>query len=304
MSGRVRAFAPGDLGRTMDLWLAANLDAHAFVPAAYWREHLDEVAVALPKSEVWVYEEGGAIRGFLGLVGDFIAGLFVEAESRSCGVGGALLAHAKLRRPALALCVFEENARARAFYEREGFTLRERRMSDCPPHWELCMGWERRAAPKQPQRGCMDMESLADLVELLASKDHTRAYEALKELEKRSGETDEVYRSMDRLIELMADRNSYVRTRGLLLFALNAKWDVDGKVEGALEAYLSHLADPKPVTARQCIRMLPVLARGKPALREPIVAALRGADFSGYAASMRPLLEKDLQAALEELREP
>jgi ribosomal protein S18 acetylase RimI-like enzyme len=80
--------------------------------------------VLLPNNEVWVAEEGGRVLGFSGLGDDVVRHLWVHPEAQNRGVGAALLARAKERRPGgLQLWVFQKNVGARRFYERHGFTL-------------------------------------------------------------------------------------------------------------------------------------------------------------------------------------
>ena len=69
--------------------------------------------------------------------------------------------------------------------------------------------------------------------------------------------------------------NCYVRTRGLTLLAYNAKWDKDYKIDEIIDKYLRHITDVKPITARQCIKMLPIIAKYKPELRKDIQKALK-----------------------------
>lgn len=40
IQGIVRAFRPEDLDQAAEIWLAANTNAHAFLPAEVWQEHL------------------------------------------------------------------------------------------------------------------------------------------------------------------------------------------------------------------------------------------------------------------------
>ncbi len=101
---------------------------------------------------------------------------------------------------------------------------------------------------------------------------------------------------------MLNDDNSYIRTRGLTLLAYNSKWDKDYKIDAVIDKYLKHITDGKPVTARQCIKLLPVIARYKPELKSDIVSALHGADISVYPDSMQPLVYKDIQAALDEIK--
>ena len=108
--------------------------------------------------------------------------------------------------------------------------------------------------------------NIAETFELLFDKNNNVAYKALQELQKESAETACVYPYMDRLSDMLDSDNSYVRTRGLTLLAYNAKWDKDYKIDEIIDKYLKHITDVKPITARQCIKLLPIIARYKPCL--------------------------------------
>ena len=82
----IRKLTPEDLDAVMHIWLSANLEAHAFVPAAYWHGHFEQVRAVLPTAAVYVHEEqAGHVDGFIGLFGDDIAGLLVEQAARPKG---------------------------------------------------------------------------------------------------------------------------------------------------------------------------------------------------------------------------
>ena len=151
-------------------------------------------------------------------------------------------------------------------------------------------------------KGVVMSMNTAEAFELLFDKDNKTAYKALQELQKESEETDYVYPYMDRLSDMLESDNSYIRTRGLTLLAYNARWDRDNKIDEIIDGYLKHITDVKPITARQCIKLLPVIAKDKPELKEDILSALRRADVSFYEDSMRPLVYKDIQKALKEIQ--
>ena len=134
-----------DLDTVSAIWLDANREAHAFIPAAYWLGHLEEVRAALAQAEVWVFadEARPGLLGFVGLQGDYIAGIFVRREARSRGVGRQLLDHVKVGHPRLSLRVYEKNQRAAAFYRREGFHLLERGVDPETGEAELLLEWRR-----------------------------------------------------------------------------------------------------------------------------------------------------------------
>ena len=122
----IRELREADLDQVMELWLQSNEQAHAFIKEEYWKGHYREVRKLLPRAEVYVYEENGEIKGFIGADGPYIAGIFVDFRSRSTGIGKQLLDYVKLRKSTLTLQVYEKNERAVSFYRREGFIVREK----------------------------------------------------------------------------------------------------------------------------------------------------------------------------------
>lgn len=144
--------------------------------------------------------------------------------------------------------------------------------------------------------------NIAETFELLFDKNSNVAYKALQDLQKESEETDCVYPYMDRLSDMLDSDNSYIRTRGLILLAYNAKWDKDYKIDEVIDKYLKHITDVRPITARQCIKLLPIIAKYRPELKNDILSALHKADISVYDDSMLPLVYKDIQKALKEIQ--
>lgn len=141
-------------------------------------------------------------------------------------------------------------------------------------------------------------------VAALWAKDHQAAYDALHLLLEESGKTSGVYPYFDQFVAMLDDPSSYVRSRGLALIAANAKWDTEGKLDQCLPKYLSHITDKKPITARQCIQRLPEIVSSRPDLAPCIRQALLEASTEQYAESMRPLICRDISAALAELQAP
>lgn len=141
----IRPFEKEDLPVLMDLWLSANMDAHAFIPAAYWAEHAGQVRTQLPRAEVYVCQQDAAapIDGFIGINGTHIEGLFVKKACRSKGVGRQLPTHAKQLKPRLTLCVYRQPPKALSFYEREGVAILSEDTDGSTGEKELFMGWRR-----------------------------------------------------------------------------------------------------------------------------------------------------------------
>lgn len=146
------------------------------------------------------------------------------------------------------------------------------------------------------------MSELEPLIAGLTLPDHNAAYKCLKQLQIRSAASNEVYAYFDLFAQMMDSEHSFVRTRGLLLIAANARWDVDYKVDELIDRYLRHIEDDKPITARQCIQALPELATYKPDLVPDICRALHRANTGRYQPTMQPLVQKDIAEALRRIQ--
>jgi putative acetyltransferase len=85
------------------------------------RAHFTRMAA---EQEVWVWEEEGRILGFAAIdAEDEVPAFYVEPDRQSRGIGTALFDRLKERRPeGFRFWVFQENARARRFYEHHGAT--------------------------------------------------------------------------------------------------------------------------------------------------------------------------------------
>lgn len=143
----IRKFETQDLGTVMQIWLQANLDAHAFIPASFWEAHFEMVRDMLPQAELYVHEgeDPRQIDGFIGLTENHIEGIFVAKAARSKGIGKALLDYVKSRRPRLTLGVYQKNERALAFYRREKFVVQSEGIDEDTNEAEIQMLWTRQA---------------------------------------------------------------------------------------------------------------------------------------------------------------
>lgn len=151
----IRKMKTDDLEDVLQIWLESNLQAHHFIEETYWRDHANLVRSLLPQAEVLVYEEDktGEILGFLGLMENHIAGLFVRKEARSKGIGRALLKQAEKRRPFLTLQVYEKNAGALRFYQREGFQTKSEGVDEETGQKERTMIWKREVSARIEDAG-------------------------------------------------------------------------------------------------------------------------------------------------------
>mgnify|MGYP005877416487 CR=1 FL=1 len=92
--------------------------------------------------EVYVFEADKMTQGFVGLNDKYIEGIFVSDEMQSCGIGKLLLDYVKDKKVSLRLNVYQKNARAISFYQREGFIIEGEGLDEATGEKEYTMLWK------------------------------------------------------------------------------------------------------------------------------------------------------------------
>ncbi len=140
----IRRLQSADIDSVADIWLDTNLKAHYFIPAQYWKNNFDMVKGMLSQAEVYLYENGQKIQGFIGISDEYIEGIFVSDEIQSHGIGRCLLNYIKDKKLRLCLNVYQKNTRAIKFYQREGFKISEESMDEATGEKDYVMVWQRK----------------------------------------------------------------------------------------------------------------------------------------------------------------
>jgi putative acetyltransferase len=147
---QIRSARPDDAETLRALWERSVRATHEFLTEDDIAGLRPRVAEALGDDalELWVLADQDDVPvGFMGLVGDDIAALFLEPARRGRGGGRRLVAHAQaLRGGALTVDVNEQNPAARGFYEALGFVVAGRSPLD-PDGRPFPMLHMRRPAP-------------------------------------------------------------------------------------------------------------------------------------------------------------
>lgn len=126
----LRPAAPGDAPAIAEIWRLGWRDGHlGFVPDELIAARTDEsfgrrAAQRVGDTSVAVID--GRVAGFVMVVADEVEQVYVAARERGSGVADVLLAEAERRvhaagHPSAWLAVVAGNARARRFYERQGW---------------------------------------------------------------------------------------------------------------------------------------------------------------------------------------
>ncbi|KAF1085125.1 putative N-acetyltransferase YjaB [Sporotomaculum syntrophicum] len=139
----IRNFRKDDIEEVMKLWLDTNILAHDFIESNYWKGNFDAVKVMISNATIFVYEQKGIVKGFIGLIDGYIAGIFVCNACQSKGIGKKLLNHVKEKYDQLFLQVYKKNNRAVNFYLREEFSIQNEQIDENTGEIKFAMKWNK-----------------------------------------------------------------------------------------------------------------------------------------------------------------
>ncbi len=152
------------------------------------------------------------------------------------------------------------------------------------------------------QAALLQPEDIEKLVDWLALKEDDIRYQAFLLLQARSRLDSGVYPYWEEFRIKLSNENSYQRSLGIMLIAENVQWDVENKMQAVLADYLRVLQDEKPVTVRQCIQGLRLIAEKEPRYNREIAEALVAYDIMSARETMRKSILLDILNALLEIR--
>ncbi|WP_158963032.1 N-acetyltransferase [Myroides fluvii] len=139
----IRLFKTEDSRAVVDLWYEASILAHDFIDASYWQEKkADMEQIYIPSSETYVYEQEHCIVGFVSLVENYIAAIFVAPNEQGKGIGKELMQFIKQKRSTLELGVYAKNTNSIAFYEKQGFVVVEEKLDESTGEREVVMEYK------------------------------------------------------------------------------------------------------------------------------------------------------------------
>lgn len=137
----IRNFKTQDIDKVMEIWLDTNIKAHDFIKAEYWKDNFSAVYEMMPQATIYVYDKEGSIQGFVGLVDTYIAGIFVNTDVQSSGIGKKLLDRCKSKLENITLSVYKNNTRGVKFYLREDFSIISEQIDSNTGYIEYNMKW-------------------------------------------------------------------------------------------------------------------------------------------------------------------
>jgi putative acetyltransferase len=118
----IRKYTDSDLDDLLSSWENASKLAHPFLTKDLLESTRKNIPVVLlPKADTWIYEQEGVVIGFISLIGNEVAALFVQPAFHGTGAGRALVDKACELHGDLDVEVFEVNSIGLQFYLKYGF---------------------------------------------------------------------------------------------------------------------------------------------------------------------------------------
>ena len=143
MIKQINKLSNTELNTLIDLWLDINIETHTYIDKNYWKSNQDFVKRELVKADIFGYCSEKNIVAFLGLVDNYIAGIFISKQFRNNGIGKQLLNVAKEKNEKLILTVYKKNINAIDFYSSQKFKIVKEQVDINTSEIEYVMVWEK-----------------------------------------------------------------------------------------------------------------------------------------------------------------
>lgn len=138
----IRKMESNDITKVVELWYETSLQAHYFISPDYWKENKEAMAGEyLPDSETYLAIQEGNIVGFISMIDNYLAAIFVQRDRQRHGIGKKLLNYIKERRTIIQLKVYKKNSDGVHFYTDQDFTILSENKDEITNEIELLMEW-------------------------------------------------------------------------------------------------------------------------------------------------------------------
>lgn len=133
-----------DILEVVDLWYETSIQAHDFISQDYWRSNMEAMAtVYLPDSETYLAVEKENVVGFITMVDNYLAAIFVQINMQGYGIGKKLLEYVKKKKEIIRLSVYKKNSRSIDFYKKHNFKTLSENLDENTNEIELLMEWKK-----------------------------------------------------------------------------------------------------------------------------------------------------------------
>ncbi|MEK5028320.1 N-acetyltransferase [Paenibacillus sp. FSL M7-1046] len=140
---KIELHKQSDIDTLTDIWYKGSIQAHDFIDQEYWLSQKTEMRDKyIPMSDTYVIYNQAEIVGFVSMVEDYLAALFIDTSYQKNGYGKELINFIKIQKSKITLKVYKENTSATRFYEKNGFTIKETLLDENTNQEEYLMEWK------------------------------------------------------------------------------------------------------------------------------------------------------------------
>ena len=139
----IRRCREEEIDNLVNLWYEVSIIAHGFINKDYWNLQKEEMKEKyLPIADNYVIEEDKSIVGFISMVQDYLAAIFIDITLQSKGYGKILLNYIKEGRNHIDVKVYKKNKVACDFYLKNGFSIQSETVEPSTGEIEYTMTWK------------------------------------------------------------------------------------------------------------------------------------------------------------------
>lgn len=133
-----------EVNKLVEIWYEGSLIAHGFIDKNYWKSQQTKMEEKyIPMSETYVVSNEKDIVGFVSMMNNYLAALFIDVKHQGGGYGKGLLDFVKRQRENIQLKVYKKNNKAVDFYLKNGFVIKEETLDEQTSEEEYLMEWEK-----------------------------------------------------------------------------------------------------------------------------------------------------------------
>lgn len=140
----IRKMMNDDIIKVVEIWFETSIVSHNFISKDYWKTNKKLMENKyLPMSETYLATDGMIILGFIALIDEYLAAIFVKPDIQGKGIGSSLLDFAKNFRKNLQLKVYVKNRKSIEFYKAKGFSIISESIDGETGENEFVMEWHK-----------------------------------------------------------------------------------------------------------------------------------------------------------------
>lgn len=133
-----------DYDYLVNIWYHASIEAHHFIPKEFLlAKKIEMKEKYLPESDTLMIEDYKNLLGFVSMVDDYLAALYIDVKYQKRGYGKRLLDYVKLKHDKIHLNVYKKNESAVNFYLRNGFMIKKETTDEMTKEDEYVMFWHK-----------------------------------------------------------------------------------------------------------------------------------------------------------------